>query len=619
MPGRPGRSFRIVALATALVALTISRAYGTQKFGPLQLSGNLQSQNVVRHANESTYQFVMQRNTAHVRLDYDWLERGKFYNKYDIPYIDRSHLFLLWRGVYDSTYDTTPDTLEKEDIHGRAYEGKTFIQYAMENRGLSRRQLGLAGLSRRERNAYRFENTLREAYADIKFRGLPLSVRAGKQQIVWGESDNFRMLDRVNTLDLTWHLVQEIPPPAYGWDELRRPFWMIKFLYDIGNMGPLSQTFLEWYWNPGDWRPAKFAFLPRPWSVKLYDPLTNPVDGGFISGVCENAPGRRCTTLMEGTKLFKRGDYHRNPMENSQFGIRYHGILPAGLETTLIYYYQRWGGDDGSPYAPIRGLPKNQRNLDLAYGGNGLISRGILPVEFIAPYVHTIGVTGNYSDEEHTQAVYRFETAYDVGIPFFDLLKTTVVDRPVVPGVTKKNMWKGMVAADRSTWIRWLNRKTTIGFTGQFFWHYMVNNTDCRPQVVAQALTQGRARNVRSCLVGPLDLPSVVRTNSDTRTKPAYRDKIRDWETLFTIAGFTFYRGGSLLPIAGIAVDPMNHWVMEPFWSLDYVLREDLVFNLTQRYFVTPTGHSDPNFGPWGFGNLMSGRSETGARITYQF
>src|SRR5205807_2765106 len=125
---------------------------------------------------------------------------------------------------------------------------------------------------------------------DIKFRNLPLTVRAGRQQIVWGETDNFRMLDRANSLDLTWHFQQEIPPPAYGWDEIRRPFWMIKFLYDVGDVWKLSQNFLEWYWNPGDWYPAKQTFLPRPWGLPFLNPLTNPVDGAFIGGVCSSSP-----------------------------------------------------------------------------------------------------------------------------------------------------------------------------------------------------------------------------------------------------------------------------------------------------------------------------------------
>jgi hypothetical protein len=617
-------SARAAALAVLLVGFSALPARATQKFGPIQISGNLQSQNLIRHPDRDTFEFIQNRNVARIRFDYDWLQAGKFYGRYDIPFIESSHLFVLWRGVYDSVYDTTPGFLEERDVHGTAYEGRNFTEFATQVRGLRMNQLELQGLGREAREAFKFENTLREAYVDLKFRGLPLTVRAGRQQIVWGETDNFRMLDRANPLDLTWHFQQEIPAPAFGWDEIRRPLWMFKFLYDLGTVWKLSQSFLEWYWNPGDWYPAKQAFLPRPWGLRFYDPLRNPVDGAFVRGQCENAPGNRCTRLMNGTELFQQGDYNRSPFENSQVGVRYHGITPQGLEFTLNYFYQRWAGDDGTNYAPLRALIKNDRNDEIAFGARGLLSRGIFPAEAIAPYIHTIGASANYSDEIYTQAVFRAETVYDVGIPFFDVAKRTVIDVPRLPGVTRKNMWKGMIAFDRPTWMRWVNKKTTVFLTGQFFWHYLVNNPECAAQYVAELKTRGGARNVRSCLVGGLDLPSAVRTNSQPNPRlpghnAAFRDKIRDWEALATFAAFTFYRGGSIVPVIGLALDPVNQFNMEPFWTLDYVLRDDLVLNLAQRYFVTPRGRSNPIFETWGLAGLNSGRSETSVRVTFQF
>jgi len=317
---------------------------------------------------------------------------------------------------------------------------------------------------------------------------------------------------------------------------------------------------------------------------------------------------------MNGTTLFKQGNYQRNPFDNSQVGVRYHSFAPFGLEFALVYFYQRWGGDDGTNYAPVRALPLNSQNSALA---SRLLQKGIFPAEYIAPYVHTIGLSANYSDDTYTQTVFRMETIYDVGIPFFDVARETVIDRPALPGVTNKNMWKGMLAFDRPTWIRAVNKKSTVFLTGQFFFHYVVNNPSCEPQLVAMLSSAGK-RRVGSCLIGGLDLPSTARLGT-TADSPAFRDKIRDWETLFTFGAFTFYRGGSLLPVTGIAVDPVNQFSMEPFWMVDYVVRDDLVVNLAQRYFVTPRGHHDPIFQTWGLGSLAQGRSETSLRLTYQF
>src|SRR5438477_8774610 len=404
-----------VAVTLAVLSCLAPRCVdATQKFGPIQLSGNAQSANIVRTPDVDTYQFIMNRNTIHLRLDYDWLQSGKFYNKYDIPFIESSHLSLIWRGVYDSIYNTTPGFIQKEDIHGRAYSGNLTLDQFRKLKGFSRNVLEISGLSKKDRDALKFDNQLREFYTDIKFRNLPLTVRAGRQQIVWGETDNFRMLDRANSLDLTWHFQQEIPPPAYGWDEIRRPFWMIKFLYDLGDVWKTSQSFLEWYWNPGDWRPAKQAFLPRPWGLRFYDPLTNPVDGAFNNGLCAGSgkmvrvggqlvPG--CTQLLKGTRLFEQGNWTHFGWDNQQVGVRYHGITPQAVEFALVYFYQRWGGDDGTNYAPLQGVPKTFNPKIDATRLSNLIKAGIFPAEFIAPYVHSIEGSANYSEETYTQTV----------------------------------------------------------------------------------------------------------------------------------------------------------------------------------------------------------------------
>ncbi|TMB47593.1 MAG: hypothetical protein E6J60_15550, partial [Deltaproteobacteria bacterium] len=66
---------RLAVLGAILLGLLAPRAArATQKFGPIQVSGNLQTANIVRTPDQNTYEYIMNRNTAHVRLDYDWLQ-----------------------------------------------------------------------------------------------------------------------------------------------------------------------------------------------------------------------------------------------------------------------------------------------------------------------------------------------------------------------------------------------------------------------------------------------------------------------------------------------------------------------------------------------------------------
>src|SRR5262245_36701193 len=119
----------VVSAVAVCLAATPYPAEATLRFGALQVSGNLQSQNLIRTPDAGTFEFIQNRNTARIRLDYDWFEGGKFIGKYNIPFVEKSNFTLLWRGVYDSIYSFTPGFLQKKDIHGNNYgDGRNYFQ-----------------------------------------------------------------------------------------------------------------------------------------------------------------------------------------------------------------------------------------------------------------------------------------------------------------------------------------------------------------------------------------------------------------------------------------------------------------------------------------------------------
>ena len=585
------RNIAIPGLWFAAVMLAANHTQALPRYGPLEVAGNISAQNEIRfNPDIDKLALVQQRNTFKLRVDYSMFEQGKLANLYAVPFIDRGKLFMLYRGVYDSIYDSTPGFAQR-DIYG----GNVLLR--------------LDDLSVEKRNSVKFENELREAYLDLNFKTLPLSLRLGRQQIVWGETDNFRLLDRVNALNLTWHLQQE------SWDELRTPYWMIKGLVDfdrVGGLTPLSNSFLEFYWNPGDWYPAKKDFLPRPWSAPIANPLTDPRGRGLFS-VLNTFPGVHVNRLFNNTQLFRQGDYTRDPAENSQAGVRFGAVTPQGVQFTLNYFYQRWnGGDDGTNAAAYRAIPAKQVSQALA--------RGEAPIEAIFPYVHTAGLSLNYADEEHTQAVYRMESVYEFGVPFSDAGKHYPTQGSLsllakdIFGVSQRDMWKGMIAFDRPTWVRTLNRKTTILILGQFFWHYLVDNPNILCNNRAEkppCAISGQGKGFR----GQFSTSGVSSTGIPGRG--AVIDKVRDWEMLTTLAATTFYSGGKIVPLVVYILDPVNDFNMEFLGSLDYYVTNNIILNLSSKVFVNTVSH--PVYESWGVAGINRGRSEVGVRLTYQF
>ena len=436
------------------------------------------------------------------------------------------------------------------------------------------------------------------------------------------------MLDRVNALDLTWHLQQE------SWDELRTPYWMIKGLVDVDRIGGvpravlgdflgLSNSFLEFYWNPGDWYPAKKDFLPRPWSGPVVNPLVDPRGPPFappppggrgLFNILNSQTPFTINSLFNHTELFRQGDYARNPMDNSQVGVRFGAVSPQGVQFTLNYFYQRWnGGDDGTNAAAYKAILNPTQALNA-------LKRGEAPVEAIFPYVNTVGFSLNYAEEEHTQTVYRMESIYEFGVPFSDTSQqyssrgTFALLSKDIFGVSKRDMWKGMIAFDRPTWIRLLNRKTTVLILGQFFWHYLLDNPNIlcnNPAELPPCAGSGQKKGFR----GQFSTSGIASTGIPG--VGAYIDKVRDWEALVTLAATTFYSGGKIVPFVVYVLDPVNSYNMEVIWMLDYYFTNNIILNLSQRYFINTVEH--PVFESWGVAGINRGRSETGIRLTFQF
>jgi hypothetical protein len=81
----------------------------------------------------------------------------------------------------------------------------------------------------------------------------PLFVRFGRQILSWGETDSFRLLDNINPLDSSFGGF------LIDLDERRVPLDMLRAQYFVGNLGPLSEAFVELYgaidnkvgWDPG--------------------------------------------------------------------------------------------------------------------------------------------------------------------------------------------------------------------------------------------------------------------------------------------------------------------------------------------------------------------------------
>src|ERR1051326_3070547 len=269
MDGRRGFRTAIGRSAALLIAalLWAAEAGATFRYGDIQISGNVQTQNLFRIQDGTntfnSFNDVQQRNTFRLQYEHVLMKNGDLLNGVANlkPVFKSKNFFAYYRLVYDSIYDIAPGPFIRSQDGSRS--GK------------------ISDFSNGERRDMALENVLREVFVDLDLSALPVSFRIGRQQIVWGEAISFRALDSANALDITWHAQQEAGLfGKVGFDELRIPAWTVKMIYNVGEVIPyLSNTYVEAYDIPFEFTPAKVRFEPAPWSV----PVRLPFRGGLRS------------------------------------------------------------------------------------------------------------------------------------------------------------------------------------------------------------------------------------------------------------------------------------------------------------------------------------------------
>jgi hypothetical protein len=649
-----------VALVGVVAGLLLARPLAAIEYGPLVLSGALDSQTLLRSPSIDEWQFVQNRNTALLRAELTWFQNGRFLDRVTIPGLSRSKLTLLYRGVYDSFWDIGPGGRQRgvtrfDDLVGGPVSGNRIGRSCTapscvcppDDPACNALQPGLyTRISRDGRDTLMFENQLREAYVDVGFSAVPLSLRLGRQQVVWGESDQFRLMDVINPLDLTWHLQQE------EFDKLRIPLWLIKATWDFDEIGPLSSVFAEVVWNPGDFQPgSKVRFLPSPWSA----PVPDPVRSGqilVIPQLSEQLPFLTTPQFdLQGTSI-RKGDFDRSVSEASDVGVRLHGIADIaalhleGFEFTLNYFYGRSrgiGAAAGAPFAlKIEGAnvllgslilqePGNPASVPALFEGQPVAPTAVT-AQFAYPYTNIVGTTANYFEGELTNAVLRLEMAYQFGAPF---QSAATSDRPIVTlngiptqfrvplGYTRRDIWAGMIGADRPTWIRWLNPRTTWFLTGQFFWSYINGgHSALRGQVVSAGESPYYNPPASTGLPGNgvglwQNGPFAGQTERTQDAMLVSSNDVRQWELLATLAATTFYASGTVVPFVALAIDPVNSSLLCQL-RLEYLLTDNLVLQLRENLYTT-FGSNETSLDPWGVGGLNARRDETGVVLRFQF
>jgi len=269
----------------------------------------------------------------------------------------------------------------------------------------------------------------------------PVWWRLGKQQVSWGQTDGFRLLDIVNPLDLSWRLISD--PTFEGHDNVRESLWMIRFNYNMTWLQAIDNGMLE------------LIYIPQK---HVWDQL--PATG---------SPYNVVPAIL---------DIHNEREDGHEWGAKFSGLW--GRWQFSLNYFRSY--NDGAITVVNGPVPGDGWGVPL--GGDIAPPAGIGCEDFLRlaatgkhPLLHDIGFSLTYDENEITKAVYRVEFLWEP-------------DRPYEAGgnarVEDINTIKYMIGIDRPTWIRWLNPRRTVAFSFQMFMTYTPedDSSDLRDDII---------------------------------------------------------------------------------------------------------------------------------------
>jgi hypothetical protein len=345
------------------------------------------------------------------------------------------------------------------------------------------------------------------AYIDIGVA--PVSLRIGRQDLSWGETDAFRLLDMIEPLDnrFGFPLIEEL-------DDRRIPLWMARLTSDLSflSFGPFSNMALDTFFVPGT---IDNQETPLPSSADPFAPNLPPA-----------------SALGAATKIA----IPAKSLDASRAGIRISTGLFNRYTLSLADYYTY--NDNAYP----RLIADASRT-----------SKQLTTLEFSIHQMQVSGLTLTGPVPYDPLTIFRVEGAMfwdEAMAEASDLSNRTVTkligqslrtNKPATTDFRYRNVARWMIGLDRNVWIRWLNPQDTVFVSGQYFHTHVNNHTD---------QTLG--------LIDP-EHSDLSKTPRQLVFDPVYTDEI-----LFTLTAFTYYWGGKIQPNPIVAYDPRGVWAVVP-------------------------------------------------------
>ena len=305
---------------------------------------------------------------------------------------------------------------------------------------------------------------LRELYVDATLLGKgdnEINFRLGKQQVIWGRTDLFRVLDIINPVDYSRNNIYD------ELEDTRIPMWMLKTDFRFGPTGVFDDLNAQVVWNFDEFRPSNLGQCGSPNAILdagcFFRGMKNLWDnGGTVANFAPFDPADPSLGLLAtnfGPNTIGIRDVHLPnwSLSNTQLGLKLEGVYgDLGWSVNAMTYRSQ--------------LPSLRAGavevVNPFVGGPAQTWDHLIAFDMYFPRVNMVGGSLDYYSQS-LDTVWRVEAAYTEGEEFANTIRKELY--------SESDVFRFVVGADKNIFIRPLNETRAFLLSAQIFGQHLMD------------------------------------------------------------------------------------------------------------------------------------------------
>jgi hypothetical protein len=301
---------------------------------------------------------------------------------------------------------------------------------------------------------------IRELHARKTFyldNGKAVYLKVGKQQVIWGRTDLFRVLDVINPVDYSRNNIYD------ELEDIRIPMWIAQAEYRMGPSESMQDRNIQLVWNFDKFRPNNLGQCGQP-NVALdagclFRGMVNLWDnGGTVANF--GAGGVISTDFGPGQIGIRNVDLPDWSLSNTQLGVKFEGVTQGGVSFSLNALTYR------SQLPSLRAMKTGAIN-PFTGGPQTAANTHLIAFDMVYPRVNLIGGSMDFELESLGAAI-RLEGALTKGEEFANTARNRLY--------SENKVWRSVIGIDRPTFIPWINPRRTTLVSAQLFWQHIFDH-----------------------------------------------------------------------------------------------------------------------------------------------